>query len=299
MEKKFWVSLDPRGKRAITGGINGALVGTPLKYLLDRSMVGHRLRTEYRYEQRKELHNLIGRYHGRILTAADILKSPLYDFYGFSDLFDSARTAKWLEVDGQDYQGADYRYTRIVYRFLAVTTLIQRFEAESHYLDSRIAEKEDFRFLNYIKLLQKAATDIHLFDGVVQRYDVEAVIREDTIRSDVLRTISDSYWRGERFLDLNQFKTRMGRDKNLAPVLQFFANLRRKECRLRWDRLIVFHFVLVRLINAFGYDYQGTKKEDLEELLKEIENPEICDTLKAWFREYRLPFQEIECKKNA
>ena len=40
-----------------------------------------------------------------------------------------------------------------IYRFLAVTTSLQQFEDEALYIDSRIAEKQDFDFVYGLKLL--------------------------------------------------------------------------------------------------------------------------------------------------
>src|SRR5919112_6300591 len=141
-----------------------------VNHRLNKRFLRVRLETEYEYEQRKKLRDLIGSYHGRILTAADILKPSLSHLYGLSKLFENTETAQWLEIKGQNYQAADFRFTRMVYRFLAVTTLVQRFEGEAHYIDSRFAQEEDFKFMNHLKLLQKAATDIHLFEGNVDLF---------------------------------------------------------------------------------------------------------------------------------
>src|SRR5215217_3092924 len=267
-----------------------------VNHQLNKRFVRHRLDTEYEYEQRKKLRDLIGSYHGRMLTAADILKPSLAHLYGLSKLFESTETDKWLEVKGENYQAVDFRFIRMVYRFLAVATLVQRFEAEAHYIDSRLAEDDDFRFLSYLKLLQKAATDIHLFEGDIDLFegldgnDIEKRIYMDTIRSDTLRILSDSYWMDDRFLNLNGFKSKVGRDHNLSPVLWFFANLGPKEKRLRWYRLAAFYFVLAGFINHFGYKHQKTEEKDLEKLLHQMKEAAIRKKLCRWFEEYGLTF---------
>lgn len=43
-----------------------------IRYWLDNLRLRYKLRTEYEYEQRKRLRDLIGHYHGGILTTADI-----------------------------------------------------------------------------------------------------------------------------------------------------------------------------------------------------------------------------------
>ncbi|MFC1970776.1 hypothetical protein ACFLV0_02415 [Chloroflexota bacterium] len=56
---------------AVIAGIIGGVIGAYIKHFLDKRFLRHRLRTEYEYEERKKLPNLIGLYHGRMLLAAE------------------------------------------------------------------------------------------------------------------------------------------------------------------------------------------------------------------------------------
>ena len=77
-------------------------------------------------------------------------------------------------------------------------------------------------------------------------------------------------------------------DDALDPVLKFFDDLKADETRLRWDRLVVFHLFLITFINAFGYGYQQTKKDELARVVKRIRHDKIRENLDRWLKEYRL-----------
>jgi hypothetical protein len=260
---------------------------TPLgQYLISKRQLRYNLRTEHEYEQRKRLADTINRYRGLILKDADIMKTRIFNLYGKEE-------KRWLRVperedgsgaNGKDYRATGYYYRTTVYRFLAVTTSVQRFEDEALYVDSEIAEKEHFEFVYGLKLLQKAATDVSLFEGI----DYDDFESRDHIFSDTLRVISESCWREDRFLTRDEFGSLLGEDDKLDPVLEFFDDLKAKEDRLRWDRLVIFHLLLTAFINAFGYEFQRTNPSELADVVARIEHDVVCKNLAKWLQEYRL-----------
>ena len=148
----------------------------------------------------------------------------------------------------------------------------------------------DFDFLSAIKLLQKAATDVTLFKGM--GYDDSE--SKDHFFSDMLRTIAASCWREGRFLSLKEFETKIAEDHDLDPILEFFDDLKANEKnRLRWDRLVVLHLLLVAFINTFGYKFQETKEHELTRIAGMIEHKEICENLLDWLREYESQGQGV------
>lgn len=258
------------------------------QYQIGKRQLRHRLKTEYEYEQRKQLANTINRYRGLILNYADIMKTRIFNLY-------ANESRGWLKVrenkesQGQqkkDYQATGYYFTTTVYRFLAVTTSIQQFEDEALYIDPKIAEKEDFDFVYGLKLLQKAATDVSLFEGT--NYDSSE--STDHMFSDTLRMIADSCWRDEKFVPREEFKTLMGEDHDLDPALEFFDDLKAKEGRFRWDRLVVFHLLLVAFINTFGYGFQHTTEHGLRHIADKIEHDQVGGNLLEWLNEYEPLF---------
>jgi hypothetical protein len=195
----------------------------------------------------------------------------------------------WFGRTDKDYLGTGYYFTTTVYRFVAVSTWIHRFEAETFYVDSRIAEQTDFDFLSATKLLQKAATDVTLFKGM----DYDDFESKDHFFSDTLRTIADSCWKDGRFLSLKEFESKIVDDHDLDPVLEFFDDLKARENRLRWDRLVVFHLLLVAFINTFGYKFQETREHELTRIAGKIEHTMICENLISWLREYEPKGQGV------
>ena len=167
---------------------------------------------------------------------------------------------------------------------MAVTSSIQWFEDEALYIDPKIAEKEDFDFVYGLKLLQKAATDVSLFEGT--SYDTS--ISRDHVFTDRLRIIADSCLREDTFLTREDFGTLMGEDHDLDPVLEFFDDLKADEDRLRWDRLVVFHLFLIAIINTFGYGFQRTEADELTHVVEKIRHVKVCENLDGWLQEYRL-----------
>jgi hypothetical protein len=56
-----------------------SLFGAPLKYWLEKRSLRNKLAIEYEYAQRKNLRELIGRYQGRMLEAAETLKPSVVE----------------------------------------------------------------------------------------------------------------------------------------------------------------------------------------------------------------------------
>jgi hypothetical protein len=265
---------------------------TPLgQYLIGKRQLQYRLKTEHEYEQRKQLANTINRYRGLILNYADVMKTRIFNLYGNEGRgwLKVKEKKGWFGSDGKDYQATGYYFRTTVYRFLAVTTSIQRFEDEALYIDPKIAEREHFDFVYGLKLLQKAATDISLFEGTGYD-DFEST---DHIFSDTLRMIADSCWGQERFLTREEFKPLMGQDEDLDPVLEFFDDLKADEDRLRWDRLVVFHLFLIAFINTFGYGFQRTEEDDLTSVVGRIRHDKVYENLAGWLQEYKLLGQSV------
>jgi hypothetical protein len=77
----------------------------------------YRLRTEYEYEQRKRLRDLIGHYHGGILNAADIFKTRVFNLYLNEERgwLKVKERKEWFRRTGKDYRGST-RVNRGLYK---------------------------------------------------------------------------------------------------------------------------------------------------------------------------------------
>jgi hypothetical protein len=253
-----------------------AIVSAAVSYFFRKRETRHRLQTEYEYEQRKKLRDLIGRYHGRLLQAANSLNYRFWNLYANAD-------GGWLDVGG-DVRNGGYYFTSFVHRFLSVAVRIRQFENESIFVDARIAEKKDFTFLSYLAALQWVLTDVSLFTGV----DYDTNHQRDHFFSDNFRLYCDTCLTDGEFPSYQAFCERIKTDRSLDPVLRFFADLRRNEDRLRWDRLVAFHLLLMAFINTFGYETQHTSEAKFAQVAQNFRHPRIFDNLVHWLPRHGL-----------
>jgi len=253
-----------------------AIVSTGISYWFKRSEIRHKAEVDYEYEQRKRLREVIGRYHGRLLSAANSMNYRLWNLYANHD-------KGWLDIHG-DYEGAGYYFLSSAYRFLNVCTLIRQLETEAVLLDARIAEKKDFAFLNYAAALHWVMTDVALFRGLP--YD--NFHQRDHFFSDHFRHYSDLCIRDGNFLDFEDFKDNFCGSDKLNAVLLYFDELKPNENRFRWDRLVAFHLLLMAFINAFGYKRQHSGKQHFFDAAKQIRNPVVLENLVAWIPKHDL-----------
>jgi hypothetical protein len=246
-----------------------ALLSTPLRYALDKRALRYRLSTEYEYEQRKRLRELIGRYIGRMLEASDRLNNRLWNLY-------VNESKGWLVVDGKyDDLESHYYFRSFVYRFMCLAGIGRAFDAEAIYLDARIAEPGDLCFLRMVRALYWVATDVELFEGL----DYDTYNATDHFFSDDLRLACERFWDGEHAMSLGTFRTALGSEPAFLCAAQFFDGLCAGEKRLRWDRLVCFHLTIIMFLNRFGYDHQHTSAERCREVSSKVRHPVVLRNL--------------------
>lgn len=265
--------------------IVSAVVSAGVSYWFKRRETRHTAEVEYEYEQRKKLRELIGHHHGRLLNAANSMNYRMWNLYANHD-------KGWLDADG-DYANPSFYYFRsTVYRFLNVCALVRLVEAEAVLLDARIAQKKDFIFLNYAAALHWVMTDVALNEGLP--YD--NFHQTDHFFSDHFRQYCDRCLSDGSFIGLEQFSDLLSPDSSLEPVLHYFDGLTRDEARLRWDRLVAFHLLIMAFINSFGYKRQHSSDEHFIRAAKQIRNPRVLENLVAWIPRHDLD-RDSEIKK--
>ncbi len=262
-------------------GIIGGVIGTYLKHYFDKRFLRHRLETEYEYEERKKLRNLIGLYHGRILLAAEHLDHRLWNLK-------ANESRGWLEVQGLYNQPSEhYYFTTTAYRFANFLGLVYLFQKEALYIDSRIADGNELTFLKYAKSFEWVMTDVALFEGL--HYD--DFHQRDHFFVDNLRLVCDAFISAGALVSLDDFHSQLVKcvpDSALANFLEFFDGICRNENRLRWDRVIAFHLLLLAFHNTFGYDMQKATIEQFVEIAKPVRNKKVLQNLDAWLTKLGL-----------
>lgn len=261
-----------------------AFVSAAVSYFFRRREVRHKLATEYEYEQRKKLRDLIGRYHGRLLQACNNLNYRCWNLYANAD-------AGWLSGAG-NYERPSYYLLSFVHRFLAVFSLIRQFETEAMYLDARIAEKKDFIFLNYLEAIRWVMTDVALFEGI--GYDISQ--QRDHFFADNFREYCDSCSVDGIFVTYEGLKGRLTNSRFLDPVFQFFDSLGPQEDRLRWDRLVALHLLLMAFVNSFGYKPQYSSQARFDNAAAKFRRRRVLANLAEWLPRHGLGKDKESCR---
>jgi hypothetical protein len=262
-----WSQLLQTNADLVWVAIVSAIVSAVVSYVLKRREIRFNLDVEYEYEQRKKLRNLIGSYHGRALQAANRLNQRLWNLYAYVG-------KGWLNVNG-DYSNAGYYFNTTAHRFLHLCTLARRFEAEALYIDARIAETDDFAFLNYLSAFLWCVSTASLFEGL--EYDIE--IPRDQVLADVLRSACDSCWVNDQFNSLEMFEERLKTDRSLDGILAIFDGIHPHEARLRWDKMVAFHLLLLAFINRFGHQSQRSTQQKFLEAAEQAQRLSILKNL--------------------
>jgi hypothetical protein len=262
LASQVWVTVFVGLASALIGAL-ALLLSAPLQHRLSRRSLEHKLQSEYEYEQRKELRKLIGRYHGRLVEAADAWHNRM------DNLYDHQAEGR-LAVDGS-YAEPEYYFGTTVYRFMTLATLARQFESEAFYLDARIAEKADLDFLKYVKAFRWIMTDLALVRGVTY----ETWEARDHFLNDRYRGLCDTFATEGELPTLAEFESRAGRDAALEPALCFFDGLRADEDRLRWDRLVAHHLLVMAFLNRAGYDMQHSDDSQLARAVGQMRNAQI------------------------
>jgi len=246
---------------------------SPLRYWLDNRSVRHRLEVEYEYEQRKSLRDLIGKFRGQMLEAAEVVNHRMFNLYG-------NEKEGWLTLKG-DYASAGYYFRSTVLRFLGFLSLVRRFQAEALFIDSRIAEKTDLDFLKYAKTFEWLITDVALFKGL--SYDHSKAT--DHFFRDELRAMCDSCVVEGKFIGIDKFADHISdseQTETFRSVLQFFDGINSTESRLRWDRMVSFHLLVMAFMNRFGYDIQKSTRPQFFEVSAHIGQNAVRTNLAVW-----------------
>jgi hypothetical protein len=209
------------------------------------------LKSEYEYEQRKELWNAIAKHRARLVEAAESYHHRMLNIYENAE-------REWFDVRG-DYGTLHYYFHSSVLRFVTLLAHVHHFERSSLVLDRSVAKEDEFAFLAYIKAMRWAATDVSLFNGL--EYDRSSAT--DHFFADRLREICFAvYERPDDEVGLAKIVD-LAQGPKLNAVFEFFDGLKRAEYRLRWDRLAVLHLIVMAFLNRFGYPMQESSDERL------------------------------------
>ena len=248
---------------AVVGGSAGLITTTAtlmIRSMFDRRAARHGHDLDYEYAQRRKLREVIGVHHGRALDAADQWNSRMRNLYDHAD-------RRWLSVSG-DYSGRQHYFTSTLTRFLALIGSIRLFEREAIYVDARYAERTDMEFVNFMRALRMFLTDTR----VTGELDLRQFDAYDHFFADQLRQVADAIIDDGLVMPAERLVDALGIEP-VAVACRFFDGLSRDEARVRWDRLVAHHLVVMAFVNSFGYAVQ--RRDDYAAVLRQFVHPEM------------------------
>jgi len=138
--------------------------------------------------------------------------------------------------------------------------------------------------VKFVKAFAWAVCDVALFDNV----DYDSKDATDHFFRDHLREICDSCIVNERFLGHKDLQSVLLGNTDFHTVFRFFDGLKRNEPRLRWDRLVAVHLLVLAFINSFGYDMQESIPKQFVCVAQQANNLQILRNLAAWLTKLGL-----------
>lgn len=99
--------------------------------------------------------------------------------------------------------------------------------------------------------------DVKLFDGL----DYGTKLQHDHFFSDMLRKYADYSIDEGDVQSADQLFSRTNSDENLRGVLLFWDGISAKEDRLRWDRVVCLHLLLICFLDSFGFPRHAARAD--------------------------------------
>jgi hypothetical protein len=257
--------------------VTSVLTTIVLRYFVEDKLMRRKAETDYRYEQRKALRQVLGTFDGPLVQAAEDLHNRmlnLYERHGEAELRRGTR-------------GGGYYYRSTVYRFLAFYRLAVTFEQRALYLDPRIADATDLRSMRYVKALQWVMTDRGLFEGL----DYDSSTATDHFFRDRLRAICDIDVPDGQSFDFGYFEAHVLGRHHFEAVHRFFDGLGPETTPFRWDRLVAMDLLLMAFMNSVGYDEMHRFTDaQIARVAGETRNEQVRVRMREWF----IPEMKLE-----
>jgi hypothetical protein len=218
------------------------------------------LELNYEFEQRQKFKNAIGAHHGRMVAAASRLSHRLWNLHNHQQ--------RGWQVAARPASESGYYFKTTLKRLLDFYSVVLEVEESAIQLDARYADPIDFAFLNYNSALQSIVSDVRIGKGL--EYDINREfdhLFSDNLRETVLRyRLTYSKETGEQ--SLNAFLD----DPRNQSVILFLDGIRKGEGRIRWDRLVCLHLLLIGFLDTFGYPRHKNKQDSFDNLAGHAEN---------------------------
>lgn len=243
----------------------------PISHYFGKTFLIFKLATEHNYEERRKVKNTLSKHKIHILNACELLNHRLINLTKYN-------TEKAHFMDGKflPNEERDYYFSSLIYRFAHVYSRIELCERELVLLDSTIASKEDLEFVKYLRVFREVLSDTtltrNLQENPGQKRDHIYRGRVDQISRSLIES-NEEICNETKFTKLfDQYLP------ELMPLCNFLDSISPEEERCRWDRLQSFHYLIILLLNSYGYDSQTTSKSKFTRLLTEHRESRVLDS---------------------
>ena len=220
-------------------------------------ILSSKLETEYKYEQRKQIKNVLAKYKIHLMYACEDLNHRLWNFANNHD-------KQWLNVDGVYDNEKNYYFHSFAYRFLAVFSWIEKINKEIIFLDTTIASSKDLEFIKFVNVFSRLFCDLTFLEG----NKADGFVAKDHFFRNQFEKFTDVLITENGIKSYSSFISDLKENKkHLIALNRFFDGLSPCETRKRWDRINFLHITLIAFLNNYGYDFQITKKKKIKEVL--------------------------------
>ncbi len=259
----WFVGLDIKIQVVIISSITSLIVlllGWLFKFLYERFSLSYKLKKEFQFEQKKRLKEEIAKNKTHLLNSVEALNHRLWNFtQNVNEGWHNVSEIEWFKKKDQ------YYINSFVYRFLCFIHWTIKTEKDTITVDTTIANKEDIRYLKWIKTFKDIFTDADLLQelGYDKAHDTNHFYKNDLI--------GYSKWiiENNQVIDFDDFKEKLKNNyKSLKPVIEYFSTIKDDDKDKNLNVLRCFHLLSIKFLNEYGHDYQITPKEKLNRITK-------------------------------
>ncbi|NOQ71763.1 MAG: hypothetical protein GQ574_07175 [Crocinitomix sp.] len=275
----YFLSLDIKVQAALIAALTSLLtfiISISSKNFLERKIHSSKLKSNYEYEQRKLIKDVLAKNKGHLIHSAHSLNGRFKNYTKNYPL-----SSEWLDRK-------TYYYKSFLYRILRFFAWIHIIEQDLIFLDTSISAKTDLDFAKYLKVFPEFFHDGDLVNELnVPRNEVENdLIFRDAFKRMFLWMITED----KTVISFNEFEEKYDANySNFEPLGDYLDNVERDKAGFKADRLFGLQLMLVGLINNYGYDYQETSKKQLNELIKGQNTTRIFKNIRLHvFKKYKI-----------
>jgi hypothetical protein len=229
-----------------------------VKIFMEKRRGGSPIEAEHAREQAKKIKEVITKHKVSYLNDIEALSRTLW-------ALSSNYWTGWHKIQG-DHEAAmkNKQIVLFMYRTIAVLAWTKKIDFELSYCDTTLAVKRDMDFIRYIRLLPQTLYEVVLYRGLNQ----DASGAHDYFFRPDLEKMAETLVKAEKIRSFGEFESYLPRYcKRLTPMCEFIDDITPDEARLRWDRLKIFHLVLIAILNDFGFDFQKTADDRINYLM--------------------------------